>query len=194
MTFRIEIKVKNAPLHRAIFAKHKSVADFCRAHGLPQSRVGEYLSLSLSPLLVSGEWSQTALEIAEALGELCDDLWPEHLQQRLEISKAACEMSLGEVAQLMDERNPEIALLGVERKEQVAKMLSKLTPREASILSRRFGIDDRGEMTQVEIADEEGVSKERIRQIEAKAMRKLRSFSRRDSQIAELVADACDDA
>jgi RNA polymerase primary sigma factor len=103
-------------------------------------------------------------------------------------------MSLGEVAQLMDERNPEVALLGVERKEQVAKMLSKLTPREASILSRRFGIDDRGEMTQVEIADEEGVSKERIRQIEAKAMRKLRSFSRRDSQIAELVADACDDA
>jgi RNA polymerase primary sigma factor len=63
-------------------------------------------------------------------------------------------------------------------KEQVGKVLSELTPREQRVLILRFGIDDGRSRTLEEIGHEFNVTRERIRQIEAKAIRKLRHPSR----------------
>ena len=57
-------------------------------------------------------------------------------------------------------------------------MLSTLTPREAKVLGMRFGIGERSNHTLEEIGQDFGVTRERIRQIEAKALRKLRHPSR----------------
>ena len=63
-------------------------------------------------------------------------------------------------------------------KEQLGSVLKTLTPREAKVLSLRFGLDDGRPRTLEEVGKEFNVTRERIRQIEAKALRKLRHPSR----------------
>lgn len=63
-------------------------------------------------------------------------------------------------------------------KEQLVDVLKTLTPREAKVLKLRFGLDDGRQRTLEEVGKEFEVTRERIRQIEAKALRKLRHPSR----------------
>ena len=63
-------------------------------------------------------------------------------------------------------------------KEQLEEVMSTLTPREAKVLRLRFGLDDGKARTLEEVGKEFDVTRERIRQIEAKALRKLRHPSR----------------
>ncbi len=63
-------------------------------------------------------------------------------------------------------------------KEQLASVLQTLAPREAKVLSLRFGLEDGRPRTLEEVGKEFNVTRERIRQIEAKALRKLRHPSR----------------
>ena len=63
-------------------------------------------------------------------------------------------------------------------KEQLLEVLGTLTPREKKVLQMRFGIDDGRPRTLEEVGKEFDVTRERIRQIEAKALRKLRHPSR----------------
>ena len=63
-------------------------------------------------------------------------------------------------------------------KEQLTEVLSTLTPREAKVLKLRFGLEDGRTRTLEEVGKEFNVTRERIRQIEAKALRKLRHPSR----------------
>ena len=63
-------------------------------------------------------------------------------------------------------------------KEQLAEVLSTLTPREQKVLRLRFGLEDGRSRTLEEVGKEFNVTRERIRQIEAKALRKLRHPSR----------------
>ena len=63
-------------------------------------------------------------------------------------------------------------------KEQLNEILSTLTDREAKVLRLRFGIDDGKQRTLEEVGLMFDVTRERIRQIEAKALRKLRHPSR----------------
>ena len=63
-------------------------------------------------------------------------------------------------------------------KEQLVEVLSTLTDREQKVLRLRFGLDDGRARTLEEVGKEFNVTRERIRQIEAKALRKLRHPSR----------------
>jgi RNA polymerase primary sigma factor len=63
-------------------------------------------------------------------------------------------------------------------KEQLIEVLDTLTPREEKVLKLRFGLDDGRARTLEEVGKEFNVTRERIRQIEAKALRKLRHPSR----------------
>ncbi|MDD6522957.1 MAG: sigma-70 family RNA polymerase sigma factor, partial [Gemmiger formicilis] len=63
-------------------------------------------------------------------------------------------------------------------KEQLADVLKTLTPREEKVLRLRFGLEDGRPRTLEEVGKEFNVTRERIRQIEAKALRKLRHPSR----------------
>ncbi len=63
-------------------------------------------------------------------------------------------------------------------KEQINDVLSTLTPREEKVLRLRFGLEDGRTRTLEEVGKEFEVTRERIRQIEAKALRKLRHPSR----------------
>ena len=63
-------------------------------------------------------------------------------------------------------------------KEQLEDVLDTLTDREENVLRLRFGLDDGRTRTLEEVGEVFGVTRERIRQIEAKALRKLRHPSR----------------
>ena len=63
-------------------------------------------------------------------------------------------------------------------KEQLLGVLDTLTPREEKVLRLRYGLDDSRPRTLEEVGKEFNVTRERIRQIEAKALRKLRHPSR----------------
>ncbi|MFA6686542.1 MAG: sigma-70 family RNA polymerase sigma factor, partial [Desulfuromonas sp.] len=61
---------------------------------------------------------------------------------------------------------------------QTAEVLSSLSPREEKVLRMRFGIGEKSDHTLEEVGQDFNVTRERIRQIEAKALRKLRHPSR----------------
>ena len=74
--------------------------------------------------------------------------------------------------------SPADAVISLDLKEHTASMLKTLTQREERIIQMRFGLDDCGEHTLEEVGQSFSVTRERIRQIEAKALRKLRHPSR----------------
>ena len=73
---------------------------------------------------------------------------------------------------------PDEAAINVNLKEQTGQVLRTLTPREEKIMRMRFGLEDDSEHTLEEVGRAFAVTRERIRQIEAKALRKLRQPSR----------------
>jgi RNA polymerase primary sigma factor len=75
--------------------------------------------------------------------------------------------------------SPVDAVINLNLSEQTRKVLSTLTPREEKVLRMRFGIGEKADHTLEEVGQDFAVTRERIRQIEAKALRKLRHPSRR---------------
>ena len=74
--------------------------------------------------------------------------------------------------------SPADAVINLNLKEQTASVLKSLTPREEKVLKMRFGVGDGAEHTLEEVGQNFAVTRERIRQIESKALRKLRHPSR----------------
>jgi RNA polymerase primary sigma factor len=77
-----------------------------------------------------------------------------------------------------NEFSPSDTVANNDLKERVRKVLKTLTPREEKVLKMRFGIDVASEHTLEEVGKDFSVTRERIRQIEVKALRKLRHPSR----------------
>ena len=88
------------------------------------------------------------------------------------------ESNLGDF--LVDRRmvSPSDAVINLNLREQTAEVLKTLSPREEKIVKMRFGLQDGSEHTLEEVGQHFAVTRERIRQIEAKALRKLRHPSR----------------
>ena len=74
--------------------------------------------------------------------------------------------------------NPAEAVININLSEQTRRVLATLTPREEKVLRMRFGIGEKSDHTLEEVGQDFFVTRERIRQIEAKALRKLRHSSR----------------
>ena len=85
---------------------------------------------------------------------------------------------LGDFIQDEDSPAPHDAASYAMLKEQLEEVMGTLTPREAKVLKLRFGLEDGKSRTLEEVGSEFNVTRERIRQIEAKALRKLRHPSR----------------
>jgi RNA polymerase primary sigma factor len=90
------------------------------------------------------------------------------------------DSQLGNFIEDKNAESPSESVVSMSLKEQVQSTLSTLTPREKMVLRMRFGIGAGYEHTLEEVGEYFAVTRERIRQIEAKALRKLRHPSRRD--------------
>ena len=86
--------------------------------------------------------------------------------------------------------SPAEAVINLNLKEQTDHVLKSLTPREEKVVKMRFGLEDGSEHTLQEVGQSFTVTRERIRQIEAKALRKLRHPSRSRKLRAFMFAEA----
>ncbi len=125
-----------------------SVEDLAAELDMPQDKVREILKVAQEPI-----------SLESPIGEEEDS-------------------HLGDFIPDYDAPVPEEAATHTLLKEQLNEVLATLTPREAKVLSLRFGIEDGHPRTLEEVGKEFNVTRERIRQIEAKALRKLRHPSR----------------
>jgi RNA polymerase primary sigma factor len=131
----------------------------------------------------------TIEEIAEAMSRGQEVVvTPKKVRETIKVSQetVSLEMPIGEegdahLGDFIEDRGalaPAEAATNQLLKEQVAAVLNSLTGRERRVLQLRFGLEDDRARTLDEIGKEFNVTRERIRQIEAKALRKLRHPSR----------------
>ncbi len=85
---------------------------------------------------------------------------------------------LGDLLEDQGQVSPADAVINMNLRSRTAQVLKSLTPREEQIIKMRFGLNDGSERTLEEVGQSFAVTRERIRQIEAKALRKLRHSSR----------------
>ncbi len=85
---------------------------------------------------------------------------------------------LGDFIEDKNTASPVESVINIDLADQVKKVLGSLTPREERVLRMRFGIGEKSDHTLEEVGQDFEVTRERIRQIEAKALRKLRHPSR----------------
>lgn len=188
--YKVKISIRNNLILKAIDkAGYNSVASFCRAAKIAQSPVIAMVAMREAPLTKAGEFSKTAKVLMEELCALPTELWtPEQLTLKLRsntISKdvsadgmrAALGINADEVLQLVDNQNPEDRVADSELATVIDEMLEGLAPREAKVLRLRYGLGCE-EHTLEETGTKFEVTRERIRQIEAKALRKLKHPSR----------------
>lgn len=136
-----------------------------------------------SMLLHQNGKDPSAEEIAKALG-----MTPDKVREILRISQEPVSLEtpigeeedshLGDFIPDDDAPSPADAAAMTFLRERVNEVLETLTPREAEVLRLRFGLRDGSVQTLEEVGNAFGVTRERIRQIEAKALRKLRHPSR----------------
>lgn len=180
---RVEARLRNNRLYHSIFDSYPSVAAFCEVSGFHQGVVGSLLNLKKWPYKKrgkqKGDYLKVCVELAEFFHCLPEYLFPAQLYSLDEVT-AEKEYSFSELpclvrAQLLPEaKNPEEILLEKDLSATIGQALSRLAPREEVVLRKRFGLIDGDEKTLEEIGNEFGVSGESIRQIEQKALRKLR--------------------
>jgi RNA polymerase primary sigma factor len=125
----------------------------------------------------------TLQEIGEAM-----EISPDRVEEILKLSRmpVSLETPIGEESGVClsdfieedDTPSPEDVALSQVMKEQVEEALCTLTDRESRVLRLRFGMEGGRPHTLEEVGREFGVTRERIRQIEAKALRKMREPSR----------------
>jgi len=118
------------------------------------------------------------------LGRSFEELFPEEFRSAVDVHMITSLKFNRELIRLPEFRDDlllpsaEDTYIEKEKKEMINESLKQLTEREAKVLRLRFGLDGKGERTFEEIGEVFKVTRERIRQIEAKALRKLKHPTR----------------
>ena len=162
--FNVELKVRNGRLLRMIRAKHGTAAEFARVSGVSATIISAFLTMKITPLRTTGEWSKSAFDVSSAMQCEPEDIWPAHLQ-RFKMKTNTAEIDISAEQFTVEGPSTKLAMI-----EAVKVLGATLTRREATVLSMRVG-----GATYEEIGTEfVHATRERVRQIESKAIRKMR--------------------
>ena len=165
--FNIKISVRNGRLLKAIRAHYDSVADLARKLPRNSSSLNGLVTMKVKPFNQNG-WTDLALDVAAMVGKEPEDLWPDHLRElKLIKSTSEMEVDLESVKQLIQDGTSEKSLSQISA---ISKFSEALTKRERQCMAMRWALGH----TLDETARVFGVTRERTRQIEAKAIRKMK--------------------
>lgn len=182
---RLRLITHNARLVDARKERGMTQRVMARAVGINSSRLSCIETLRVMP--TEDEMAKVALVLEKPI----DYLFPEELLSAIEVgvfSRRKVELAAPEVISLTEAQHLRLAYDGetvlieqVSRTllaKQITEVLETLAPRERKVLRLRFGFEDGRSHTLGEVGRDFGVTRERIRQIEGKALRKLRHPSR----------------
>ena len=174
----------------------RSIADQARTIRIPVHMIETINKLNRISRQMLQEMGRepTPEELAERM-----DMSEDKVRKVLKIAKEPISMEtpigddedshLGDFIEDVTEASPIESATGSSLKETTSSVLAGLTPREAKVLRMRFGIEMNTDHTLEEVGKQFDVTRERIRQIEAKALRKLRHPSRSDQLRSFLLED-----
>lgn len=166
----------------------QALAEQSRIVRLPLNRVGSLnkISKAFSELEQKFEREPSPDELAELL-----DVSESEVLDTIRISGRHVSMDApfanGEESSLLDvlidenEEQPDGELISDSLRREVERALGTLTPREADVIAHYFGLNGKQPLTLEEIGDSFGLTRERVRQIKEKAIRRLRHASRSKS-------------
>lgn len=200
MKVAVVARLKNAILYDA--AKKVGSARQLAIHlGVHPTEVGKWMNFGAVPSILrhapgmappmnnghKRDWDALESKLLLLTGHTLDEIFPEEVrgekflkqQKRIEtILEISVErlMSAGAVPQLAPA--PDDILFREDKAEALREALTTLTPREEIVLKMRFGLGGNEEMTLAEVGQHFNLTAQRIRMIEAKALRKLRHPSR----------------
>lgn len=175
--YRVTVKIRNNRIIKAIEESGGVLGGkWCDANGLEYGAINRFVNLTLSPLDCDGNLRVQARKLCDVLGFLPDELWSKEQVRPLERNFTELEMSHEQInAMLPDGGSYTMNFLEVEdRAKHLNLVLDTIDQREREVLEMRNGMNGRQELTLDEIARAMGVSPERVRQIEARALRKCR--------------------
>lgn len=177
---RVIVRFRNDLLERLIEESGKTIKQICDEIQVSMGYLYDIKALRTNPLRNDGEYRATAERIAKYFRLTPDILFPDEiysmtfppkLEKAIPASRIACFVSSNATVRALP---PHELAEASEMKSVLKKLLGNLTPREQRVLQMRFGLDGDNEHTLDDVAQDLDVSRERIRQIEAKALRKLR--------------------
>ena len=165
----------------------KALADQSRAIRIPPHIIEKLsrLAKATNELSIELEREPTTKEIADRIGETEEKIKelraivkdPVSIDQRINEDD---DVTLGDLVADEENNSPIDDIHQEQVSKTISEVLSTLDEREADIIARRFGLGNRKAQTLEEVGKDYGLTKERIRQIEEKAMRKLRNPMRAD--------------
>jgi len=163
----------------------RAIADQARTIRIPVHMIETIYKLTRSSHQLNQELGHepTAEQIAKRMDISVDKLRKirKIAQQPVSLETPIGEEGDSHLGDLIEDKavvSPSDAVINLNLREQTASALKMLTPREEKIIMMRFGLEDGSEHTLEEVGEVFDVTRERIRQIEAKALRKLRHPSR----------------
>lgn len=183
--YNVKVTVRNNRILKTIKdAGYRSVRAFSEEAGLSYPQVNTIICMRLSAVNKQGRLRDIAQALCDALGALPEDLWSE---EQLWVTRTRAsqeyELSHDEALQVLKNQAAPDMLKNVEDKNEVLYLLESadLTDRELKVVS----LLHEKEMTLEAIAAQFGLTRERIRQIEHKAYRKVRTAAAKNHYLYE---------
>ena len=155
----VQPQFSRGPLLSLIKARHPLLEDNLRKENGVVSPVSLDMDIPVSKVRKVLKIAQEPISLETPIGEEEDSHLGDFIEDRGVVS-------------------PADAVININLKEMTEQVLNTLTPREERVIKMRFGLEDGTEHTLEEVGQNFAVTRERIRQIEAKALRKLRHPSR----------------
>lgn len=158
----------------------KAICEKSRAIRLPLNRANELVQIEKTRKLITGSKSDEdeMIEIAALL-----HMTPEHVRDIVNIARdmvsldstahVSDNVTIGDFIEETRYVNPEDSAIHISMHDDIEKVLNMLPEKEANVLRCRFGLEDGNSMSLKEVGDAFNLTKERIRQIEKKALRQL---------------------
>lgn len=174
--YRVKITIRNERILKLIEDQgYVSVRKFCEAQKIEYQRTTELISGKLKPVKDNGELCYICSQLLKALGAEFEDCFTP--RQMKGFNKRSFEIKVKEEslkALINPTVNQEMKMIEQDAKNNIRYAIEMgLESREAAMLKMKFGFDDGHEQTLEQIGTTFGVSRERVRQIIAKAKRRM---------------------